>query len=247
MKPKRIELEGFTAYRKRTVIDFEDTDLFVIVGPTGSGKSSLIDAMIFALYGSVPRFDDQKLVQPVISQGKIEARVLLSFRARWKGLLGHPHRTAFGIGPEQGFDQGSAPRIGRGSDCLGCARGHRGRCRPHRPHLRSVHEMRRPSTGSVRALSPRQAEGAAGTAESASRVGALRATRCASTRGSRYRQGQGGDFPGADRRSCSLHGRPGATGGGVLEVGRCSRGPVQNGAGVDRGNGARVQRPPSLC
>ena len=79
MKPKRIELEGFTAYRKRTVIDFEEADLFVIVGATGSGKSSIIDAMIFALYGSVPRFDDQKLVQPVISQGMNEARVCCQF------------------------------------------------------------------------------------------------------------------------------------------------------------------------
>ena len=79
MKPKRIELEGFTAYRTRTVIDFGDADLFVIVGATGSGKSSIIDAMIFALYGSVPRFDDQKLVQPVISQGKMEARVCCHF------------------------------------------------------------------------------------------------------------------------------------------------------------------------
>ena len=79
MKPKRIELEGFTAYRKRTEIDFEEADLFVIVGATGSGKSSIIDAMIFALYGSVPRFDDQKLVQPVISQGKNEARVCCRF------------------------------------------------------------------------------------------------------------------------------------------------------------------------
>ena len=32
MKPKRIELEGFTAYRKHTAIDFGDADLFVIVG-----------------------------------------------------------------------------------------------------------------------------------------------------------------------------------------------------------------------
>ena len=79
MKPRRIELEGFTAYRKRTVIDFEEADLFVIVGATGSGKSSIIDAMIFALYGSVPRFDDQKLVQPVISQGRNEARVCCRF------------------------------------------------------------------------------------------------------------------------------------------------------------------------
>ena len=79
MRPKRIELEGFTAFREPTTVDFEDTDLFVLVGPTGSGKSSLIDAMIFALYGSVPRYKDVRLVAPVVSQGKVEARVRLDF------------------------------------------------------------------------------------------------------------------------------------------------------------------------
>jgi len=55
MRPLRLELEGFTSYREPTVVDFADTNLLVFTGATGSGKSSLIDAMIFALYGSVPR------------------------------------------------------------------------------------------------------------------------------------------------------------------------------------------------
>ncbi len=79
MRPRRIELQGFTAFRDHTVVDFEDTDLFVFVGATGSGKSSLIDAMIFALYGSIPRYKDERLVAPAISQGKLEARVRLDF------------------------------------------------------------------------------------------------------------------------------------------------------------------------
>jgi exonuclease SbcC len=79
MRPARLELEGFTAYRELTVCDFEGADLFVLTGPTGSGKSSLIDAMTFALYGSVPRYDNPNLVHPVISQGKLEARVRFDF------------------------------------------------------------------------------------------------------------------------------------------------------------------------
>ena len=82
MRPLRLELEGFTSYREPTVVDFADTNLLVFTGATGSGKSSLIDAMIFALYGSVPRYDHASLIAPVISQGKVRARVRLDFEAR---------------------------------------------------------------------------------------------------------------------------------------------------------------------
>ena len=81
MRPLRLELEGFTSYRAPTAVDFADTDLLVFRGTTGSGKSSLIDAMIFALYGSVPRYDNRNLIAPVISQGKNQARVRLDFEA----------------------------------------------------------------------------------------------------------------------------------------------------------------------
>ncbi|MDE2982408.1 MAG: SMC family ATPase [Gemmatimonadota bacterium] len=84
MRPLRLELEGFTSYREPTVVDFADTNLLVFTGATGSGKSSLIDAMIFALYGSVPRYDHVSLIAPVISQGKVRARVRLDFEARGK-------------------------------------------------------------------------------------------------------------------------------------------------------------------
>ncbi len=82
MRPLRLELEGFASFRERTEVDFADTDLFVFRGPTGSGKSSLIDAMIFALYGSIPRYDNLNLIAPVVSQGKLRARVRLDFEAR---------------------------------------------------------------------------------------------------------------------------------------------------------------------
>ena len=79
MRPLRLELEGFTSFRERTLVSFEDTDLFVLTGATGSGKSSLIDAMVFALYGSVPRYDNRNLVAPVVSQGMVQGRVRLDF------------------------------------------------------------------------------------------------------------------------------------------------------------------------
>ncbi|HEY7820422.1 MAG TPA: SMC family ATPase, partial [Vicinamibacteria bacterium] len=79
MRPIKLELQGFTAYRELTICDFRGVDLFVVTGPTGSGKSSLIDAMTFALYGSVPRYGNPNLVHPVVSQGKLEAKVRFDF------------------------------------------------------------------------------------------------------------------------------------------------------------------------
>jgi exonuclease SbcC len=79
MRPTRLELVGFGSFREPTVINFADSDLFVLVGPTGAGKSTVIDALTFALYGSVPRYGDRRLVAPVINQGRVEAKVRLDF------------------------------------------------------------------------------------------------------------------------------------------------------------------------
>jgi exonuclease SbcC len=79
VRPRRLEVAGFTAFRGPTVVDFTGADLFALVGPTGAGKTSIIDALTFALYGSVPRLDDRRAVAPVISQNLTEARVRLDF------------------------------------------------------------------------------------------------------------------------------------------------------------------------
>ncbi len=78
MRPLRLEVEGFTAFRERTSVDFEGAELFALAGPTGSGKSSLIDAVVFALYGETPRLGG-RAVAPVVSTGKEQARVRLDF------------------------------------------------------------------------------------------------------------------------------------------------------------------------
>lgn len=57
MKPIRLEFQAFGSYPGREVIDFAALarrGLFVVTGPTGSGKSTIFDAMVFALYGSLP-------------------------------------------------------------------------------------------------------------------------------------------------------------------------------------------------
>ncbi len=82
MRPVRLHVEGFGSFRDPVDIDFDGVDFFALVGPTGSGKSTVIDAICFALYGSVPRYDDEKLVGRAVSLGKSEAKVSLVFDVR---------------------------------------------------------------------------------------------------------------------------------------------------------------------
>ena len=78
MKPLRIRAEGFSAYRLPVDVDLEDVDFFSLTGATGSGKSSLIDAVVFALYGRVPRLGGNA-VAPAISAGADQAKVAFDF------------------------------------------------------------------------------------------------------------------------------------------------------------------------
>ena len=79
MRPERLELAGFGAFLEPTVVDFDGVDLFALVGPTGAGKSTVLDAMAFALYGSVARYDNPALVAPAVHARRGEARVRLDF------------------------------------------------------------------------------------------------------------------------------------------------------------------------
>lgn len=78
MRPLSLAVEGFFAYRKPTRVELRDIEHFSLSGPTGSGKSSLIDAMVFALYGRVPRLG-KNTIAPAISTGAERARVSFEF------------------------------------------------------------------------------------------------------------------------------------------------------------------------
>ncbi|MEG0684905.1 MAG: SMC family ATPase [Coprobacillus sp.] len=54
MKIISLTMNAFLAYKEKTIIDFEDMidhGLYLISGPTGAGKTTIFDAITFALYG----------------------------------------------------------------------------------------------------------------------------------------------------------------------------------------------------
>ena len=63
MRPVLLDLDGFGSFRERCTVDFADAEFFALVGPTGAGKSTVVDAMVFALYGSVPRWENRRAVE----------------------------------------------------------------------------------------------------------------------------------------------------------------------------------------
>ncbi|MBN9158035.1 SMC family ATPase [Microbacterium sp.] len=60
MQLHRLEIEGFGPFLRRQTIDFDAfaaDGVFLIGGRTGAGKSSILDAVCFGLYGNVPRYE----------------------------------------------------------------------------------------------------------------------------------------------------------------------------------------------
>ncbi|WP_446219243.1 AAA family ATPase [Micromonospora sp. IBHARD004] len=81
MRPIRLDMAGFTVFREETTVDFTDADFFVLVGPTGSGKSTVLDAICFALYGTVPRWGGARGLANALAPSATEARVRLVFES----------------------------------------------------------------------------------------------------------------------------------------------------------------------
>ncbi|SCL22424.1 exonuclease SbcC [Micromonospora rhizosphaerae] len=81
MRPMRLDMAGFTVFREETTVDFTDADFFALVGPTGSGKSTVLDAICFALYGTVPRWGGARGLANALAPSASEARVRLVFES----------------------------------------------------------------------------------------------------------------------------------------------------------------------
>ncbi|MCC9192993.1 SMC family ATPase [Arthrobacter sp. zg-Y916] len=85
MRIHRLEMQAFGPFADRQSIDFDELGaqgLFLLNGPTGAGKTSVLDAICFALYGSVPgaRQEARKLRSDHASPGT-PPEVVLDFSA----------------------------------------------------------------------------------------------------------------------------------------------------------------------
>jgi exonuclease SbcC len=79
MRPLRLILDGFGCYRHPADIDLSDVGFFALTGPTGAGKSTVIDGLCFALYGTVPRWGKENVIADALAPSANSCRVCLVF------------------------------------------------------------------------------------------------------------------------------------------------------------------------
>ncbi|MEV0056162.1 SMC family ATPase [Saccharopolyspora shandongensis] len=83
MRPLTLKFAGLRSYLAEQVIDFTDVNLMAIVGDTGAGKSSILEALCFALYG-VSTWDARSGKGLIADGGDGTVRAELTFRAKGK-------------------------------------------------------------------------------------------------------------------------------------------------------------------
>ena len=62
MRPVKLTMQAFGSYGNLTKIDFSEPDqnLFLVTGDTGAGKTTIFDAIVFALYGEASSSTNKK-------------------------------------------------------------------------------------------------------------------------------------------------------------------------------------------
>lgn len=93
MKPIRLTMTAFGPYKDTEVIDFNElagNRLFVVSGNTGAGKTSIFDAICFALYGNASGEDrsDSRMLRSHFAEDQVHTSVELEFE-----LKGHRYRV----------------------------------------------------------------------------------------------------------------------------------------------------------
>ena len=88
MRPIRLEMSAFGPYAGRTVVDFDKlgkSGLYLITGETGAGKTTVFDAITYALYGQASGDNrDSGMFRSKYAAPEMPTEVLLEFLYRGK-------------------------------------------------------------------------------------------------------------------------------------------------------------------
>ena len=82
MRPLRLEMSAFGPYAGTEILDFSALGahrLFLICGPTGAGKSTILDAMCYALYGKTSDDRSGKNLRSGYAAPDVLTRVIFDF------------------------------------------------------------------------------------------------------------------------------------------------------------------------
>lgn len=78
MRPLSLRIEGLRSFRSEVEIDFGDRDHIAVIGDTGAGKSSILEAMTYALYGKTSIAGQTN--RELMNDTSHKLRVVLRFR-----------------------------------------------------------------------------------------------------------------------------------------------------------------------
>ncbi|MBQ8904172.1 MAG: SMC family ATPase [Oscillospiraceae bacterium] len=83
MRPLKLEISAFCSYSGKTVIDMEklgENGIYLITGDTGAGKTTIFDAITYALYGSPSGSNrDSSMLRSMYAPVHISTYVKLTF------------------------------------------------------------------------------------------------------------------------------------------------------------------------
>jgi exonuclease SbcC len=124
MRPTLLKFGGIGAYPRHVEVDFEQLskkELYLVVGPTGSGKTTIFDAMTFALYGKTASDRESMFVSD--HDNRVDPYVELHFTHQDRRFIAHreppPDKTRKSIPAKQWFrevdDDGNVVRTETGS------------------------------------------------------------------------------------------------------------------------------------
>ena len=85
MRLHQLTVRAFGPFADSVSLDFDELNtagLFLLTGPTGAGKSSLLDAICFALYGTVPGARGTKALKSQHADPAVAPQVVLDFTVR---------------------------------------------------------------------------------------------------------------------------------------------------------------------